>query len=119
MDLFPHERHRLDDIDGYLGGQEPRLVSMFDIFTRLTREDGKPPAERQFLAAGHMAGQGLCLPPRSAPPPVSPDGLRGGAHRGADRGDFLLTPARPRLGEQPSEPLRQNRCCEIAPVEYG
>lgn len=52
MDLFPHERHRLDDIDGYLGGQEPRLVSMFDIFTRLTREDGKPPAERRFLAAG-------------------------------------------------------------------
>jgi hypothetical protein len=52
MDLFPHERRRLDDIDGYLGGQEPGLATMFDIFTRLTREDGKPPAERQFLAAG-------------------------------------------------------------------
>lgn len=59
MDLFPHERHRLDDIDGYLGGQEPRLVSMFDIFTRLTREDGKPPAERQFLAAGTWRARAL------------------------------------------------------------
>lgn len=59
MDLFPHERHRLDDIDGDLAGQEPGLAAMFDIFTRLTRQDGTPPAERQFLPAGPWRASAL------------------------------------------------------------
>jgi hypothetical protein len=39
------EERVLDGIEGDLRGCEPRLVSMFAIFTRLTRDEGAPPAE--------------------------------------------------------------------------
>jgi hypothetical protein len=44
---LPVDQQRvLDRIEGDLRGCEPRLVSMFSIFTRLTRDEGAPPAER-------------------------------------------------------------------------
>lgn len=52
MYLLPDERRRLDSIAGFLRAEEPRLAAMFDMFTRLAREDGRPPPERQFLADG-------------------------------------------------------------------
>lgn len=52
MDLFPYERRRLDYLEGALRAEAPRLAAMFDVFTRLTRGDGKPPTEGQFLADG-------------------------------------------------------------------
>ena len=52
MDLFSDERKRLDDIEGTLRAETPRVTSMFDIFTRLARDDGKPPAEGQFRTGG-------------------------------------------------------------------
>jgi hypothetical protein len=52
MDLLPDERKRLDDIEGILRAEMSGVASMFDIFTRLTRDDGKPPAEGQFRTGG-------------------------------------------------------------------
>lgn len=52
MDLFPYERRQLDCLDGELRAEEPGLASKFDVFERLAREDGKPPAEGQFLSDG-------------------------------------------------------------------
>ena len=52
MKLFPHERRRLDCLEGELRSEEPELASKFDAFTRISRKDGKPPAESQFLADG-------------------------------------------------------------------
>lgn len=47
MRLFPGQR-RLDDIDGTLRSEEPVLAAKYDIFTRLTRGEGEPPAEMGF-----------------------------------------------------------------------
>jgi hypothetical protein len=52
MELFPYERRRLDHLEGDLRAEAPELASKFDVFTRLTRGEGKPAAERQFLARG-------------------------------------------------------------------
>jgi hypothetical protein len=52
VDLFPYERRRLDCLEGELRGEAPELASKFDVFTRLAREEGKPPAEGQFRAGG-------------------------------------------------------------------
>ncbi len=52
MELFPYERRRLDCLEGDLRGEEPELASKFDVFTRLTRGEGKPPAESQFRVDG-------------------------------------------------------------------
>lgn len=52
MQLLPEERRKLDLIDGALRAEAPSLASKFDMFTRLAREDGNPPAERQFRANG-------------------------------------------------------------------
>lgn len=52
MDLLPDERKRLDDIEGILRAETPKMASMFDIFTRLTCDDGKPPAEGRFRTGG-------------------------------------------------------------------
>lgn len=52
MELFPYEQRRLDRLEGDLRADGPELASKFDVFTRLTRVDGKPAAERRFLAPG-------------------------------------------------------------------
>jgi hypothetical protein len=52
VDLFPYERRRLDCLEGELRGEAPELASKFDVFTRLARGVGKPPAEGQFTADG-------------------------------------------------------------------
>jgi len=52
MELFPFERRRLDCLEGELRAEEPGLASEFDVFTRLTRRDGKPPAEDQLRTDG-------------------------------------------------------------------
>jgi hypothetical protein len=52
VDLFPYERRRLDCLEGELRGEAPELASKFDVFTRLTWGEGKPPAEGQFRAGG-------------------------------------------------------------------
>lgn len=52
MKLFPYEQRRLDRLEGDLRADEPELASKFDVFTRLTRVDGKPAAERRCLARG-------------------------------------------------------------------
>ncbi|MGH3170966.1 MAG: hypothetical protein ACRDN0_34480 [Trebonia sp.] len=50
--MLPEERKRLDLIDGAIRSEAPRLAAKFDMFTRLVRDDGKPPAERQFRQNG-------------------------------------------------------------------
>lgn len=52
MQLLPEERRKLDLIDGTLRAEAPALATKFDMFTRLAREDGKPPAEKQFRGNG-------------------------------------------------------------------
>jgi hypothetical protein len=52
MELFPHERRRLDSLEGELRAEAPGLASKFDVFTRLARGEGKPPAEGQLMADG-------------------------------------------------------------------
>lgn len=52
MQLLPEERRKLDLIDGTLRAEAPALASKFDMFTRLAREDGQPPAEKQFRGNG-------------------------------------------------------------------
>jgi hypothetical protein len=52
MELYPHERKRLDWLEGELRGEAPELASKFDVFTRLARGDGKPPEEGQFRPDG-------------------------------------------------------------------
>jgi hypothetical protein len=59
MDLLPGERKRLDDIEGILRAEMSRVASMFDIFTRLARDDGKPPAEGQFRTDGSWRTEAL------------------------------------------------------------
>lgn len=52
MQLLPEERRKLDDIDGMLCAEAPALASKFDMFARLVRDDGKPPAEKQLRVDG-------------------------------------------------------------------
>lgn len=52
MQLLPEERRRLDRIEGMLRAEAPGLAARFDIFTRLARGEGRPPAERQFRPEG-------------------------------------------------------------------
>jgi hypothetical protein len=52
MQLLPEERRRLDLIDATLRAEAPSLASKFDMFTRLAREDGQPPAEKPFRPDG-------------------------------------------------------------------
>lgn len=52
MQLLPEERRRLDLIEGMLRAEAPALASKFDIFTRLARGEGRPPAEKQFRPDG-------------------------------------------------------------------
>jgi hypothetical protein len=59
MELLPDERRRLDHMEGALRAEEPRLASLFDMFTRLAGEDGKPPVEEQFLADGPWRADAL------------------------------------------------------------
>jgi hypothetical protein len=54
MDLLPDEQKVLDRLAGDLGAQEPRLASMFGIFTRLTAQDGRPPEEDALLASQRL-----------------------------------------------------------------
>jgi hypothetical protein len=71
MDLLPDEQKVLDCLAGDLGTQEPKLTSMFGIFTRLTAPDGRPPEEDALL------------PPRRPPPGGGPAGTASArrAHR--------------------------------------
>ncbi|MBV9208389.1 MAG: hypothetical protein JO037_23960 [Actinobacteria bacterium] len=48
MSMLPDEQKVLDRLADDLGAQEPRLTSMFGIFTRLTESDGRPPEEVAF-----------------------------------------------------------------------
>lgn len=50
MRLLPEERRKLDLIDGTLRTEAPVLASKFDMFTRLSGDDGTPPAEKQLRA---------------------------------------------------------------------
>lgn len=52
MRLLPGERRRLDLIEDMLRAEAPDLASKFDMFTRLARGEGKPPAERPFWPDG-------------------------------------------------------------------
>lgn len=52
MQLLPEERRRLDLIEGMLRAEAPGLAAKFDIFTRLARGEGRPPAEKQFRTEG-------------------------------------------------------------------
>jgi len=48
----PEERRQLDLIDETFRAEAPRLAAKFDIFARLGRDEGQPPAERQFRVNG-------------------------------------------------------------------
>ena len=39
-------------MDGTLRAEAPRLAAKFDMFARLARDEGQPPAEKQFRANG-------------------------------------------------------------------
>jgi hypothetical protein len=46
----------LNGIDRALQARDPRLASMFAMFTVLAGDDGPPPAERLAPVRGHLAG---------------------------------------------------------------
>jgi hypothetical protein len=50
MGPLPYEHRKLDNIEGILRAEEPRLAALFDMFARLARGEGRPPAERQYVA---------------------------------------------------------------------
>lgn len=60
MSLPVSEQRVLERIEGALEGGEPRLRSMFAIFTRLTRDDGAPRTEalrpETLLRRARLAG---------------------------------------------------------------
>lgn len=56
MGPLPYEHRKLDNIEGVLRAEEPRLAALFDMFTRLARGEGRPPAERQRVANGPWRG---------------------------------------------------------------
>ena len=45
MTLTARQRHALDMIEQHLGAREPRLASMFAIFTKLNKDDSPPTSE--------------------------------------------------------------------------
>ena len=49
---LPEEQRLLDLVDGTSRAEAPALAAKFGMFTRLTRGEGKPPAERQLRADG-------------------------------------------------------------------
>lgn len=51
MRLFPDEHRQLDAIDGTLRADAPVLAAKFEVFARLARSEGEPPAERRFRIA--------------------------------------------------------------------
>jgi hypothetical protein len=64
MSLLPDEQKVLDRLAGELGAQEPRLKSMFGMFTRLTAPDGQPPQENASPSPRRPVPQGIRLPSR-------------------------------------------------------
>lgn len=51
MRLFPDDHRQLDVIDGTLRAEAPALAAKFEVFTRLARGEGGPPAEGRFRIA--------------------------------------------------------------------
>lgn len=47
MRLIPRQR-QLEVIDGTLRDEAPALAAKYDIFTRLTHDEGDPPSEQRF-----------------------------------------------------------------------
>jgi Protein of unknown function (DUF3040) len=60
VSLSTYQQSLLNGIDRALESRDPRLASMFAIFTRLTRDDGPPRSERLPRGSGRcrrMAGR--------------------------------------------------------------
>ena len=60
MALPAGQQQTLDDIAGKLQARDPRLASMFSIFTRLTRHEPMPRAEELAPVTLRLALRGLC-----------------------------------------------------------
>jgi hypothetical protein len=60
MTLPAGQQQTLDDIAGTLQARDPRLASMFSIFTRLTRHEPMPRAEELAPVSLWLASRGLC-----------------------------------------------------------
>lgn len=58
MSLTARERRRLIGIQGVLDRSDPRLVSLFTIFSRLTHEEEMPHMERLRVRADRLAARG-------------------------------------------------------------
>ena len=87
MSMLPDEQKVLDRLAGDLGTQEPRLTSMFGIFTRLTEPDGRPPEEVVFLPSRQRPGPARTDPRAVARLHVAPPSRRVGQ---PDRGWLFL-----------------------------
>lgn len=52
MRLFPDEHQQLDAIGDRLREEAPALAGKFEVFARLARSEGEPPAEGRFRIPG-------------------------------------------------------------------
>jgi hypothetical protein len=69
MSLPVGQQRVLDDIEDVLQASEPRLASMFSIFTRLTKNELRP--RREELPVGRLR---RCLPMRRVVRAITPKG---------------------------------------------
>jgi hypothetical protein len=91
MTLPPSQQHALNAIDDVLQSGEPRLASMFGVFTDLTRLEAMPDAEtlppgpwwtrhrlpgHRYLATHYLAGRGRAGRPRRTRRPGQDAGRR-------------------------------------------
>jgi Protein of unknown function (DUF3040) len=80
MSLSARQQRMLDGIERVLQASEPKMASMFAIFTRLTKDEGPAMTERlrsRRLALGFSAP--WLLPPRLLPPRLLPSSRNLGA----------------------------------------
>ena len=94
MTLPASQQHALDAIDDVLQSAEPRLATMFGVFTHLTRQEAMPAVET--LPPGRWWTRyrlpGRPLPPR---PAASPERTAGGRHGWAGSCWFRCCSSRP------------------------
>jgi hypothetical protein len=76
MSLPVGQQRVLDDIEDALQASEPRLASMYSIFTRLTKNELRPRREELPVGRLRLGWLGRCLPARRMIRAVTPKDWR-------------------------------------------
>ena len=130
MSLPARQLRKLEEIEGGLTGSDPRLRSLFAIFTRLTRGETMPWFEEvpvRPIADGLAAGRGLVPPgrPQARRPGQGAAAPAGHAERDGMRDHDRRRGSRARRGPVSAKPpaareliLKSSKMCRLGMIRF-